>query len=126
VRILLPTQIEIAIEDAQEMPAKHTRFNVNRQPCSPTFTSKFNRLKQSSNDHVDENEDDALILGQVNCYSKPETNYRRFENKNYQTFVFNFNKIAAGCYLKVLQAPQEMWQLYSLDKQIQIETNFSM
>ncbi len=110
VRILLPTQIEIALEHNHQTPIKQTRFNIDQQ----------------NSQVVDENDDDALILGEVNCYPKPDTNYRRFENKNYQTFLYNFNKIAAGCYLKVMQAPQDLWQLYSLDKHVQAETNFNL
>jgi len=111
VRILLPTQIEIALEHSHQTPIKQTRFNIDQQ---------------NSQLEVDENDDDALILGEFNCYPKPDTNYRRFENKNYQTFLYNFNKIAAGCYLKVMQAPQDLWQLYSLDKHVQAETNFNL
>lgn len=117
VRILLPTQIEISIEDAQEIPGKHIRFH------SPT-TSKL-KFNQDRITVVDENEDDMLIHGQNHFYPKPDTSFRQFENKNYQTFLYNFNKIAAGCYLKLLKAPQEIWQLYSLDNHLQSETNFT-
>jgi len=104
------------------MPIKQTRFNIDQENSPRANRPSLKKTSQV----VDENEDDALILGEVNCYPKPDTNYRRFENKNYQTFLYNFNKIAAGCYLKVMQAPQDLWQLYSLDKHVQAETNFNL
>lgn len=127
VRILLPTQIQISVEDNEEstvMPDKKTRFGVSQTSTYNSSKSYKSRGMNSSFDMVDENEDDYLILGQNHFYPKPDTSYRQFENKNYQTFLYNFNKIAAGCYLKLFKAPQDLWNLYSLDKHLQEETNF--
>ena len=126
VRILLPTQIQISVEDSEEtVPDKKIRFGVGQNSATYMSKSKYSGLNNSF-ELVDENEDDYLILGQNHFYPKPDTSYRQFENKNYQTFLYNFNKIAAGCYLKLLKAPQELWNLYSLDKHLQDETNFKM
>ena len=136
VRILLPTQIEISLEDDTEAPQEGESSPPNEEENQARFNGTRNKKKSkifnnsNRNSQFDENDDDILIHGGQNnmnhyYYPKPETIYRRFENKNYQTFLYNFNKIAAGCYLKVMQAPQEIWQLYSLDKHLQSETNFN-
>ena len=112
VRILLPTQVPINIEDADEIPEK-----TNRKISEQGKQSKYN--------FIDENEDDFLIFGQNQNYFKPETSYRQFENKNYLTFLHNFNQIAASCYLKAMKAPVELWQLYSLNKNLENETSLN-
>lgn len=112
VRIILPNQIPIDIEDANEIPEKPNKKK-----------SQFGNRSKSN--YIDVNEDDLLIFGQSQNYCKPESGYRQFENKNYLTFLHNFNQIAASCYLKAMKAPAEIWQLYSLNKHLENEASFN-
>jgi hypothetical protein len=48
------------------------------------------------------------------------------ENRNYNTFVYNFNRIALACYLKVLRASKTLWTTYSLDEHLESNTNLSV
>ena len=100
-----------------------TQIQISLEDNDRHFKSGGSKILQTT---LDENEDDILINSSSMYYPKPDTCFRQFENKNYQTFLLNFNKIAAACYLKVLTASAPLWNLYSINYQLESETNFDI
>lgn len=56
--------------------------------------------------------------------SKKSNFIKKIDMENFEIFLYNFNRIALGCYLKVMRAQLSFWNLYSLDENIAYETNF--
>lgn len=49
----------------------------------------------------------------------------KHDAQNYEAFLFNFNKLALACYLKVLRASGRVWSTYDIEKEQDSSTNYS-
>lgn len=45
-------------------------------------------------------------------------------NKNYEKFLYNFNKLAIACYLTALQSNDHIWSVYNIPLYLAKDTNF--
>jgi len=45
-------------------------------------------------------------------------------SKNYKKFLYNFNKLATACYLKVLKAKDNLYSKYNVSTSLEKDTNF--
>jgi hypothetical protein len=51
-------------------------------------------------------------------------NNKNTETKNYEKFLFNFNKLSIACYLTALQSNESIWSTFNIPLNLAKDTNF--
>lgn len=112
VRILLPLISSNSTNSSSSYTSSsHSSEAYNNTKSGFTIYSKLKRDKSGDNQA-----------------GKPFVHFchEHLEDRNYNTFVYNFNRIALACYLKVLQASKSTWSSYSIDHNMDLNTQFTL
>ena len=124
VRILLPNSTP---DKSNSKSGNNNSFRKYRKTSESSSKNNedYNEIpinNYSYNTNTDNLDDEELTYTEK-VYSH---NIRQIENKNYNTFLYNFNQLATACYLKTMKASGLLWSEYSIDEQIEAETDFYM
>ena len=127
VRILLQN---VQTGDCNSNPTKQSSYSSNNTSSyknrESTFSSAENEFDTRANYNDCDGDDDETTSFTPEHTCRNSQLRKKLETSNFETFIYNFNKIALGCYLKVMKASKPFWTLYSLDESIAYETNFEV
>jgi hypothetical protein len=133
VRILLPFDSNTSASSCSSGNSSDSSSSNSSNSCytsSRSYSSdSSSSAKQSFTIYSKLNEDRSSDEDERARLRKPKSlriPREIIENRNYHTFVYNFNRIALACYLKVLKASRNLWASYSLDENLESNTNFSV
>lgn len=103
------------------------KYNTSSLSSSSTESPYSNMFEMNENYtnlvNNQEDEDDYYVHEDRAKRNRNELISLQFENSNYQTFLYFFNKSAIACYLKLMRATQSIRSYYSANKE-DFQTNF--
>ena len=127
-RITLPNRFSFYNDEKFKFKSSSSGSSSHRTE-SP-YINMFDNLNENYTNLTsqcdDEDTDDYFIHDSRTAFRlRNERLFYQFENNNYQTFLYFFNKAAIACYLKVMKAPQNVRYYYSAG-QDDPQTKFSV
>ncbi len=140
---LVLMQRQTSNRDVRILLKTSSNLNKNKQAFqSSNFANKTKQNKHEStlyasslqssadtdydfNYDCEEDNPDTTSINQENK-NRYSNHSKKIDTENFEIFLYNFNRIALGCYLKVMRAQLSFWSLYSLDESMVKETNFDV
>jgi len=128
VRILLKTSSNL---NKNKQAFQSSNFANKTKQNKHESTLYASSLQSSADTDYDFNYDceednpDTTSINQENK-NRYSNHSKKIDTENFEIFLYNFNRIALGCYLKVMRAQLSFWSLYSLDESMVKETNFDV
>jgi hypothetical protein len=134
VRILLPSFFSSSTPENNSTSINYSSNFSSSSSDSSSPSKAENSLRvytKLDEEEVDDDDDDQFdaIKRQNSCTKTPNLQilYRNLiDDKNFNTFLFNFNRVAHACYLKMFQSSHALWNRFSLDKKFEKNTNFML
>ena len=119
-----------------KLPENRYSFIQRSESDSPSYNNNENYTKliisasvSSSNYNNNKEDEDDYYVQKANkllLNKKGNTISNQFENNNYETFLYFFNKAAIACYLKLMKASQTIRAYYSTSQDDLSQTNFQI
>ena len=115
-RITLPNRFSFYNDENFKFKTSSSGSSSHR--ADSPYTNMFENLNENYTNLTsqcdDEDTDDYFIHDTRTAFRmRNEKLFYQFENNNYQTFLYFFNKAAISCYLKVMKAPPNVRFYYS-------------
>jgi len=123
INIKLPENRYSFIQRSESDSPSYNNENYTKLIISASVSSSnYNNINNK------EDEDDYYIqkANKLLLNKKGNTISNQFENNNYETFLYFFNKAAIACYLKLMKASQTIRAYYSTSQDDLSQTNFNI
>lgn len=121
-KIELPSRYSLYCDEQFKFKTSSTASSSNRAN-SPYSNMELNDNYTNLASNFEDGDDYYIQENTLAFKLENEKLLNQFENNNYQTFLYLFNKAAIACYLKMIKATQSVRSYYSAAED-DLQTNF--